>query len=40
MAGKEFEAFETKIDEVVRILEMMNSTDRDKQDNGVDMANK
>lgn len=40
MAGNEFETFETKIDEVVRILELMNSTDGEKQNNGLDMANR
>lgn len=40
MTENEFEAFETKIDEVVRILELMNSTDDEKQNNGLDMANR
>lgn len=40
MAEQDFEVFESKIDEVVRILELMNSSDKDKQDNGIDLANK
>lgn len=37
---EEFQAFESKINEVVKILDLMNNEDKDKQENGMDLANK
>lgn len=37
---EEFHAFESKLDEVVNILNLMNSSDKNDQKHGTNMADK
>lgn len=37
---EEFQAFESKINEVVKILDLMNNKDENEQENGIALADK